>query len=162
MKNWYTDEIEDSVKELNIDRNRFRYLKQDYEKIIRKFYYSFSDYKNFTPSKINLSYNFMHLRDNLESSFIDCFFFTYDWVKYLDNIKKSVPQTNEKMYLILEYGCVYEGYTDEIFAVMSEGSCNYDFYIVSPEFDWFIAVSDMEDNATLYKNKEKNNVSEKK
>ena len=66
-------------------------------------------------------------------------------------IKNVVPDKNLKLFLITDEGWVYEGYADEIFQIMNNTSCNYDFYIVSSKFDWFIAVSDIEDNATMYR-----------
>ncbi|MBO5104832.1 MAG: hypothetical protein J6B74_07220 [Ruminococcus sp.] len=149
---WIRDEIEDIVKKENIDRNRFHeFSKSGYIDIIRKFYFVFSDRKNYTPSLIYLSLCYMHFRENLEQYYIDCFFRTYDWTEYMMTIKNVVPDKNLKLFLITDEGWVYEGYADEIFQIMNNTSCNYDFYIVSSKFDWFIAVSDIEDNATMYR-----------
>lgn len=147
------DEIEEIIKEENIDKTRFHeFSKFGYKDIIRKFYYNFADYKNFTPSQISLYYKFMHLRDNLKIHYIDCFFRTYDWVEYMETVRAEIAHITEKMYLILEQGWVYEGYVDEIFDVLIETDCGLtDCYIVSSKFDWFIAISYIEDNATIYK-----------
>lgn len=151
---WIRDEIEDIVKEENIDRNRFHeFSKSSYIDIIRKFYFTFSDRKHYKPSQIHLSLCYMHFRKNLEQNHIDCFFRTNDWTEYMVTIINAVPEKNIKLFLIIEYGWVYEGYADEIFNVIDNISCNYDFYIVSSKYDWFIAVSNMEDSATMYRNK---------
>lgn len=147
------DEIEEIIKEENIDRTRFHeFSKFGYKDIIRKFYYNFADYKNFTPSVIHLYYKFMHLRDNLERYYIDCFFRTDNWVEYMETVRAEISHITEKMYLILEQGWVYEGYVNEIFDVLIETDCGLtDCYIVSSKFDWFIAISYIEDNATMYR-----------
>lgn len=151
---YYRDEIEEIIKEENIDRTRFHeFSKFRYNEIIRKFYYNFHDYKNFTTSRISLYYKFMHLRDNLEVHYIDCFFRTYDWFEYMETVRAEISHITEKMYLILEQGWVYEGYVNEIFDVLIQSDCGWttDCYIVSSKFDWFIAMSYIEDNATIYR-----------
>lgn len=149
---WIRDEIEEIVKEENIDRNRFHeFSKSSYIDIIRKFYFEFSERKSYTPSLIHLSICYMHFRENLAHHYIDSFFRTNDWTDYMMTIKNVIPDKSLKLFLILEDGWVYEGYADEIFHVMDNTSCNYDFYIVSSKFDWFIAVSDIEDNAAIYR-----------
>lgn len=147
------DEVEEIVKEENIDRKRFHeFSKFRYNEIIRKFYYNFADYKNFTPSRIHLDYTYMHLRDNLEKHYIDCFFRTNDWVEYMETVRTEISHIKEKMYLILEQGWVYEGYVNEIFDVLTEVDGGLtDCYIVSSKFDWFIAMCNIEDNAVMYR-----------
>ncbi len=147
------DEIEEIIKEKNIDRTRFHeFSKFRYQDIIRKFYYNFADYKNFTPSRIHLDFTYMHLRDNLEIHYIDCFFRTDNWVEYMETVRAEISHITEKMYLIVAEGWVYEGYVNEIFDVLIETDCGItDCYIVSSKFDWFIAVSEIEDNAVMYR-----------
>lgn len=147
------DEIEEIIKEENIDRTRFHeFSKFGYKDIIRKFYYNFADYKNFTPSRIHLDYTFMHIRDNLELHCIDCFFRTNNWVEYMETVKAEISYITEKMYLILEQGWVYEGYVKEIFDVLIETDGGLtDWYIVSSKFDWFIAAGNIEDNIVMYR-----------
>lgn len=147
------DEIEEIIKEKNIDRTRFHeFSKFRYQDIIRKFYYNFADYKNFTPSRIHLDFTYMHLRDNLETNCIDCFFRTYDWIEYMETVRAEISHITEKMYLIVAQGWVYEGYVNEIFDVLIETDWGVtDCYIVSSKFDWFIAISDIEDNVMMYK-----------
>lgn len=146
------DEIEQAVKERNIDRSRFHeFSKSGYKDIIRKFYFSFSDTKRYAASQPCFHLNWMHIREEIECCDIDCFFRTDDWTEYMRTVINAVPDKNLKLFLILEDGWVYEGYADEIFTVLENSNCYYDFYIVSSKFDWFIAVSDIEDNAVIYK-----------
>lgn len=144
------DDIEEIIKAENINRTHFHeFNKYNFKEIIRKFFFTFSDIKNHTASVISLSS--MHYRSDLKSDFIDCFFRTYDWCEYMKTIKNAVPDKQRKLFLILEEGWVYEGKLDEMFIILNEISCNTNFYIVSSKFDWFIAVSDMEDSAYIYK-----------
>ncbi|MDE5854106.1 MAG: hypothetical protein K2H19_03485, partial [Ruminococcus sp.] len=99
------------------------------------------------PSRISLYYKFMHLRDNLESYGIHCFFRTDNWIDYMETVRAEISHITEKMYLILEQGWVYESYANEIFDVIIEMDC----YIVSSKLDRFIAISYIEDNATMYR-----------
>ena len=62
------------------------------------------------------------------------------WEKALDGIKQYFDRIgSRKLFLILSYGWVYEGYINEIISVVSEtdGITIEDFYIVSPKFDSF-------------------------
>ncbi len=53
MRFWIRDEVEEIIKEENIDRKRFyEFSKFRYQDIINKFYYSFCDYKNIVTDKI--------------------------------------------------------------------------------------------------------------
>lgn len=147
------DDIEQIIKKKNIDRNFFHeYSKIDFNKIIRKFYYTFSDIKNFpVKSEISLLYNSMHFRSDLKQEHIDCFLRTDDWCTYMKSIKDMIPNKEQKLFLILCEGwVVYEGRCNEIFEVLNEVTYIKDFYIVSSRFDWFVAVSDMEDNSIFY------------
>lgn len=147
------DDIESIVKECNINRNHFHeYSKNEYDKIIRKFYFTFSDIKNYSVhSDTSFSFDQMHFRQELTQKQIDCFFRTDDWCEYMNSIKNAIPNKDLKLFLILCEGWVYEGKIEEIFSVLDEVTYIKDFYIVSSKFDWFIAVSDMEDSAFLYK-----------
>lgn len=146
------DDIEKIIKDNHIDRNYFHeYSKTDYVKIIRKFYFTFSDIKNYpVKSKLSLSYNSIHFRSGLKHECIDCFFRTDDWCEYMKAIKNAIPNNKQKLFLILCEGWVYEGEINEIFDVLNEITYIKDFYIVSSKFDWFIAVSDTENNACIY------------
>ncbi len=69
----------------------------------------------------------------------------------MKTIKEAIPQNVQKLFLILCEGWVYEGEIDEMFTVLNEVTFIKDFYIVSSKFDWFIAESDMEDTASIYR-----------
>ena len=128
------NEIEEIVKKCSIDRSRFyEYSKNDYTKILKKFYYSFVDYKKFP--NFHLNYVWLNFRDNLKKVYSQ-----FDWEKALDGIKQYFDRIgSRKLFLILSDGWVYEGYINEIISVVSEidGTTIEDFYIVSPKFDSF-------------------------
>ena len=64
VRYWIRDEIEEIIKEENIDRNRFyEFSKFDYTNIIKRFYYAFANYEQYP--KIELSYCWLHFRENL-------------------------------------------------------------------------------------------------
>ena len=46
--------------------------------------------------------------------------------------------TDQKLFLILSDGWVYEGYVDEIFKVLNKIDSHIEFFILSKKFDWFI------------------------
>lgn len=146
------DDIEEIIKEEHIDRTRFHeFSKTNYEEIIKKFFYAFSDRKNYSASQISAPNHLMHFRPELQAEKIDTLFRTYNWSEYLKAIKNAVPDFEKKLFLILCEGWVYEGYIDEMINVLSNVTYIKDFYIVSNKFDWFIAVNDMEDYAAIYK-----------
>lgn len=152
MRFWIRDEIEEIIKEENIDRKRFyEFSKFRYQEIINKFYYSFCDYKNFRTDIIRLEYHGLHFRKNLERYMIAGFFQSENWEDYLNKIRNEII-TDGKLYLILSERWVYEGYLNEIIAVLCETDAWLsDFYIVSPKFDWFIVHDYMEDCSFMYK-----------
>lgn len=147
---WIRDEIEEIVKEENIDRICFyEYSKFEYKDIVTKFYYSFVDYKNY--SDVTIQYCWLHFRKDLK---IKTIINEQDkgWVEFLNNVKNSIPITNDnKFYLILSEGWVYEGCADEIFNVLSEtDGLLEDFYFVSRKFDWFISYCSDGECAAIY------------
>lgn len=146
------DDIEEIIKEEHIDRTRFHeFSKINYEKIIKKFFYAFSDRKNYFASQISPPNHLMYFRPELQAEKIDNFFRTYNWSEYLKSVRNAVPDFEKKLFLILSEGWVYEGHIDEMFNVLRNITYITDFYIVSNKFDWFIAVNDMEDYAAIYK-----------
>lgn len=152
LRFWVRDDIEEIIKDKDIDRTHFHEFSEKYiEKTIRKFYSTFLDIKNYSALVISLSYNSMHYRTNLKHECIDCFFRTGDWCEYMKTIKDAVPNKEQKLFLILCDGLVYEGEIDEMFTILNESACIQEFYIVSSKFDWFIVVSDVEDSAFIYK-----------
>lgn len=134
IRYWSRDKIEQIVKERNIDRKRFyEYSKNNYQKIIKRFYYAFCDYEKYP--RISLDYCWLHFRENLKRIYEihDCM----GWTNMLQTIKdKFEYDWNKKLFLIVNDGWVYEGYIDEIIEVLSQiDSSIDDFYIVSAQFD---------------------------
>lgn len=145
------DDIEEIIKEKCIDRSNFHeFSKINYVEILKKFYFSFSDIKNFPVDFETLAINRMHFRSDLKKDCIDCFFRTNDWCEYMNTIKSAIPDDEKKLFLILSDGWVYEGESNEMFSVLNEMERISDFYIVSSKFNWFIAVSYITDNAVMY------------
>lgn len=146
------DEIENIVKEKHIDRSRFyEYSKYDYEKVIRRFYYSFCDYEK--HPQISLTYAWLKFRKNLiASSPVSA---SGGWNNMLKAIKDQMEYDwNKQLYLILNDGWVYKGYIDEIIIVLGEITGNIaDFYIVSLQFDSMAAYCDDGDCIVFYKDK---------
>lgn len=136
------DEIEKIIKEEQIDRNRFHeFLKFNYEDILKKFYYSFTDYCRFATSEITLSRKRLHIRSSLNCFSIASTYSADSWLEYINVIKSALPLiANEKIFLILSTGFVYEGYAQEMFQVLYKmDDWMGDFFIVSSKFDWFVA-----------------------
>lgn len=143
---WIRDEIEEIIKEENIDRKRFcEVSKFHYSKIIDKFYYSFFDY-NKKRKPAELSYLWLNFRKELNHS--EPIIWTGSYDDYIGSIVSLIPETDDKLhntayYLILSQGWVYEGYISEIISVLSETDGQLeDFYIVSKKFDWCICGCD--------------------
>ena len=136
IRYWSRIEIEEIVKDKNIDRTRFyEYSKNKYQQVIKKFYYSFADYKN--HPRIDLNYLWLHFRKELNQ--IYCEYSGSDWETSLYKIKELLAYNwNRKLFLILYDGWVYEGYIDEVLSVLAEtDGIIEDFYIVTPEYDKF-------------------------
>ncbi|MDE5558752.1 MAG: hypothetical protein K2J32_13890 [Ruminococcus sp.] len=136
------NEIENTIKEENIDRSKFHEVsKFSYENILRKFYYTFFEYdKNIRysePKKIDLSYAWLNFRKNLNTS--DTIRLHYDDTD-IDSIKSLVPDYSDdkKCFCIVAEGWVYEGEISEILTAFSEVYFITDFYIISKKFDWVV------------------------
>ena len=149
--NFYRDDIEEIIKEKQIDRNRFHeFSKINYVDILKKFFFSFSNIKNFPTNPRPLAINRMHFRSDLKKEAIDCILRTDNWCEYMSTIKSAITDNEKKLFLILSDGWVYEGEIKEMFIVLNEMWNINDFYIVSSKFNWFIAVSRIEENAVMY------------
>lgn len=136
------NEIEDTVKEENINRRKFHEVsKFSYENILRKFYYTFFEYdRNIRYSenkKIDLSYAWLRFRKNLKQS--DIIHLRYDNTD-IACMKSLVPDysDNKKCFGIVADGWVYEGEISEILTAFSEIYFIMDFYIISKKFDWVV------------------------
>lgn len=135
------DEIEEIIKEKNIDRKRFyEFSKSRYSEIIDKFYYSFFEYKDRRkPASDELSYLWLRFQKQLNHS--KSVYLDWSYEDFIDSINQVMPDFDEsKMYyLILCHGWVYEGYISEIISILVETDRWIDdFYIVSKKFDWLI------------------------
>lgn len=134
------DRIEDIVKEKNIDRSRFgEFSKTSYADVIKRFYYAFGDYEKYP--EVKLPYFWLHLREELKviGEFCEK---DSDWSEFLKQIRAAAPLSEESQYyyMLLSEGWVYKGCIDEIFEVLNEADgLLEDFYVVSRNFDWFIA-----------------------
>ncbi len=149
IRYWSRIEIEEIVKEKNIDRNRFyEYSKNKYGQVIKSFYYSFVDYKE--HSGIQLNYLWLNLRKELNKLYYE--YAGSDWKASLYKIKELlIYNWNRKLFLILSDGWVYEGYIDEILSVLAEtDGIIEDFYIVTPEYDKFAMYCDDGDCILIY------------
>ena len=145
------DEIEEVIKAKNIGRGKFHeYSKQGYTDIISKFYFTFADIKNYPVGRQTLEEYNMHFREELYQEYIACSLNYESHAGYIQAIKAGIPD-EDKLFLILSDGWVYEGEKDAMFDVLEEVYDIRDFYIISPKFSWFVAVSKIEDNACLYR-----------
>ncbi len=141
VRYWIRDEIEEIIKEKNINRDRFyEYSKTSYKRITDRFLHTFVDCHN--VSNISLSYCRLHFKKELKM--LHKINNDFVWTDFLNKLKELTPiMNNDKAYMILSEGWVYEGYIDEIFAVLNETDALLeDFYIVSRKFDWFISYCD--------------------
>ena len=137
-KNILRDEIENIIKQYNIDRNNFyEYSKLKYRDIIDKFL------KNFVETRYSgaraLSACWLDFKAELvmEKRIREE---AGKWTEFLGEVKDVMPKSDTKFYLILDEAWVYEGCADEIFAVLNETTTLMeDFYIVSRKFDWMIS-----------------------
>ena len=81
---------------------------------------------------------------------------SWNWAEYLKAIKSAcVLNANQKLFLILSEGWVYEGYVDEIFKVLNKIESHIEFFILSKKFDWFIVHDYIDDCAFMYYKKER-------
>ena len=151
------DEIEEAIKAKNIDRGKFHeYSMQGYGDIISKFYFTFADIKNYPVGRQTLEEYNMHFREELYQEYIACSLNYESHAGYIQAIKAGIPD-EDKLFLILSDGWVYEGEKDAMFDVLEEVYDIRDFYIISPKFSWFTAVSKIEDSACLYRQRSDKN-----
>ena len=104
VRYWSRIEIEEIVKENNIDRNRFyEYSKNKYQHIINRFYYSFvehNDANHKEHSQIGLSYLWLRLRKELNKIYHE--YALSDWEASLSKIKERLEYDwKKKLFLIL-------------------------------------------------------------
>lgn len=135
--------IEQIVKHKNLDRAAFHEVnKFDYQKIIRKIYYTFFDYEKYP--QIQLAYMWTRYRTGLSASEAICEKDFLCWKDYIDSIDTLIePDDKAVYYLLIDTGWVYEGTLQGIKDVL----CDYpeymeDFYIVPRDYSWIICHCD--------------------
>lgn len=136
------DEAEQTVKDLNIDRANFHEApKNEWENVIKRFYYTFIDYKKYP--EITLNYFWLRFRDDLVYSHTQHWYHNGDWEEFLGYIDKLIPKKSRsnEYYYINNCGWVYEGKLPEIIKVL--GDCTgrvEDFYIIPKRkrFGWAV------------------------
>ena len=148
------DDIEKIIKEENIDRKRFQeFSKLKFHEIIKKFYYAFSDYEHFSSAVVTLTHKRLHIRCDIDSNVIAGIYVagSWNWAEYLKKIKSVLTlNKNQKLFLIMSEGWVYEGYDDEIFKVLNKIDSHFEFFILSNNFDWFIVHDYIDECAYMY------------
>lgn len=148
------DDIEKIIKEENIDRSRFQeFSKFKFHEIIKKFYYAFSDYERFSSAAVTLTHKRLHIRCDIDSNVIAGIYVagSWNWAEYLKTIKSTPTlDTDQKLFLILSEGWVYEGYVDEIFKILNKIDSHIEFFLLSKKFDWFIVHDYIEECAFMY------------
>lgn len=140
------DEAEQSIKDLHIDRANFREApKTEWERVIKRFYYTFIDYENHPT--IHLNYLWLRFRPEWHFSGRLQYVHTTDymggWERFVGKIDELIPKENRpaEYYYINDSGWVYEGKLPEIIRVL--GDCSglvEDFYILPKRgrFDWAV------------------------
>lgn len=135
------NEIEHIIKNQKIDRNLFHEVaKWDYERVIRKMYYSFCNYKKYPT--VQVSYMWTRFRENLKSTELICTDWT-DWNFYISQIEELLPKKKRSFfyYLLVDGGWVYEGTLENIQRVLKEYPIYMDDFYIMPkikETSWMI------------------------
>ena len=135
------NEIEHIIKNQKIDRNLFHEVaKWDYERVIRKMYYSFCNDKKYPT--VQVSYMWTRFRENLKSSELIHTDWA-DWESYIGRIGELLPKKKCSFfyYLLVDGGWVYEGTLECIQQVLKEYPIWMDdFYIIPKvkEISWMI------------------------
>lgn len=135
------DEIENIVKEKNIDRQTFHEAAKNlYEKVQRKVYYTFCDYQKYPAVQI-VPYLWTRFRTDLNSSELIITNWD-DWDDYIGKIDTLLPDKTNPLtfyYLIVDGGWVYEGTLAAIKTVLHDYPCYMeDFYLFPKDFGWII------------------------
>ncbi|MDE7323520.1 MAG: hypothetical protein K2N73_12540 [Lachnospiraceae bacterium] len=144
------DEIEDIIKEVNIDRTEFHETaKNMYEKVQRNVYYAFCDYKKYPAVQVD-TYMWTRFRKDLKST--DLIITRWDdWDDYIGKLDTLIPGKKNPMafyYLVVDGGWVYEGTLTAIKKVLLEYPCSMaDFYLFPKDYSWLI--THCEDGASM-------------
>lgn len=152
------NETEQSIKSLGIDRANFHEVgKLEYKQVIKRFYYTFFDYKNRPNVPYEqLDYLWLNFREDLQhSKSIPYGFGNNDWTGFIARIDEIIPAENRpaEFYMINDCGWVYEGKLPEIIRVLENCSVLLeDFYILPKQerFDWTLCYCGDGDCMVLY------------
>ncbi len=144
------NEIEQIIKEQNIDRMKFHETKKDrYEQIICKLYYTFFDYEKYP--KIQLPYMWTRFRDTL--AFTQPIWTDWNnWEEYINCIDSLIPEKISTLpyYLLVDGGWLYDGILSEIKKVLQVYPDSMeDFYLFPRDYKWLINHCD--DGACMYR-----------
>lgn len=149
------NEAEQSIKDLNIDRANFHEVgKLDYERMIKRFYYTFIDYEHYP--QIHLSYLRLHFRKDLTySKLSQNGIVPNDRTEFIGKIDEIIPKENRpaEYYYINDSGRVYEGKLPGIMCVLEDCSNMVeDFYILPKrgKFDRVLCCCGDGDSMGLY------------
>ena len=127
------NEIETIIKTRHIDRTKFyETSKNNYEKVIRKLYYSFCNYQKYPT--IQLAYLWTRFRESLnQSNPISTNW--KDWDEYINKIDILIPEKDPAVsyYLIVDGGWVYEGRLLEIKTVLLDYPMSLEVFISFPK-----------------------------
>lgn len=145
------NEIENIIKQKHIDRTIFHEVaKSNYEKVLRKIYYSFCDYQKYPTIEVS-SYMWVRFRDGLKQT--DLFYVDWaDWNNYIDYIDQLIPEEESSVfyYLLVDGGWVYEGTLTGIKQVLYDFPVwMEDFYITPKNYAWLIV--HCEDGECMFK-----------
>lgn len=138
------NEIENIIKENNIDRDIFHEVgKSDYEKVIKRLYYSFCNYQKYP--EIQLPYMWTRFRKGLKQTELIRTDWN-NWDTYVDNIRYLIPEDKNmavKYYLVVDGGWVYEGSLNGIIKVLYDYPVIMDdFYIFPKDYSWSLVHCD--------------------
>lgn len=137
------NEIEQTIKLYHINRNDFHEAdKFNYNKIIRKFYYTFCDYPRYhaKPEQIEINYLWTNFRKNLQYLWhISCAFDSCDSWKLSTSYIKNATSDKEQYYFLTYCGWLYEGTIDCILQLLEEHPFMiYEFYIFPKDYHFAI------------------------
>jgi len=135
------DEIEKTVKEHQIDRNRFfEVSKQSYQQIVKKIEAKFVQKSKYSDD-IHWA-NMGHYRPELKCRFVTM----KDWISWMKELPNIIPASDTLVYALFEEVgnskyWLYETQIQELITVLNESHLWGDFYIVSKKYDWLISLN---------------------
>lgn len=137
------NEIENIIKQYNIDRTKFHEVaKNYYDKVIRKFYYTFCDYTKYPSIEQRTCFTYMWTRFRNDLKRTDIIRADWNnWREYIYKIDNLIPEKDlvALYYLIVDGGWVYEGELKEIKKVLLEYPVTMeDFYLFPKDYSWLI------------------------